>query len=93
MKFPGSHRSILLAGASTVVSSLWQVSDESTAMLMHEFHSGLAAGEASDRALRRAALAVRKKYPQPFYWRPSLLQALTNQTDYERNPCYALYSF
>jgi CHAT domain-containing protein len=74
----GLTRAILLSGASTVVSSLWQVSDASTALLMREFHAGLTAGQPADTALRNAALAVRKQYPQPFYWAPFIVTGATH---------------
>lgn len=66
----GLTQSILLAGADTVVSSLWQVSDASTVLLMQGFHRRLLAGVSPARALRESALDVRKQYPDPFYWAP-----------------------
>jgi CHAT domain-containing protein len=66
----GLTQSILLAGADTVVSSLWQVSDSSTVLLMQGFHRRLLAGESPAQALRESALDVRKQYPEPFYWAP-----------------------
>jgi CHAT domain-containing protein len=64
----GLTRTFLQAGADDVVSSLWKVSDESTALLMQTFHAQLHAGKAPAPALRAAELAVRAKYPAPFYW-------------------------
>jgi hypothetical protein len=66
----GLTRTLLTAGADTVVSSLWQVSDESTSMVMQEFYRRLHDGLAPAAALRDASLAVRAKYPHPFYWVP-----------------------
>ncbi len=66
----GLTRTFLLAGADTVVSSLWQVSDESTAMLMQGFYRRLREGESTAEALRESALEVRKRFPHPFYWAP-----------------------
>jgi CHAT domain-containing protein len=66
----GLTRSMLVAGADTVVSSLWQVSDASTAELMVSFHRHLLQGARPSAALRSAALEVRTKYPDPFYWAP-----------------------
>ena len=63
-------RTFLMAGAATVVSSLWKVSDESTSLLMQEFYRGLAARLSPARAMRAAMIDVRKKYPHPFYWAP-----------------------
>jgi CHAT domain-containing protein len=64
----GLTRTFLTAGADTVLASLWKVSDESTAVLMQQFYRGLAHGLKPAAAVREAALAVRAKYPHPFYW-------------------------
>jgi len=64
----GLTRAFLQAGAENVVSSLWKVSDESTALLMESLHAHLRAGEATPVALRHAELQVRRKFPQPFFW-------------------------
>jgi len=66
----GLTRTLLTAGADTVVSSLWKVSDETTAMLMQEFYKRLHGGLAPAAALRESELAVREKYKHPFYWAP-----------------------
>jgi CHAT domain-containing protein len=66
----GLTRTILSAGANTVVSSLWKVSDDSTALLMQGFYKRLRAGEQPAEALRASALEVKKQYPHPFYWAP-----------------------
>jgi CHAT domain-containing protein len=66
----GLTRTILSAGANTVVSSLWKVSDDSTALLMQGFYKRLRAGERPAEALRASALEVKKQYPHPFYWAP-----------------------
>lgn len=59
----------LSAGAPTVIGSLWQVSDDSTAILMMRFYEHfLELGSAE--ALRSAQLAVRKqpRWQHPFFW-------------------------
>ena len=66
----GLARTFLTAGADTVVASLWKVSDESTVLLMQEFYLGLRSGLTPGAALRQSAIAVRAKYPHPFYWAP-----------------------
>ncbi len=69
----GLTRALLTAGADTVISSLWQVDDRSTAMLMEEFHRELLNGAAPSDALRTAGLRVRKEFPQPHYWAPFIV--------------------
>ena len=66
----GLTRTILSAGVSTVISSLWKVSDDSTALLMQEFYKRLHARAKPAAAMRAAALEVRKRYSHPFYWAP-----------------------
>jgi len=56
-----------------VVSSLWKVSDDATALLMQGFYRRLRAGENAPGAMRGAAMEVRKQYPHPFYWAPFLV--------------------
>ena len=56
-----------------MVSSLWKVSDQSTALLMREFYAGLKAGNAPADALARASQQVRQAYPHPFYWAPFIV--------------------
>jgi CHAT domain-containing protein len=50
----GLARSFLDAGVGAVVSSLWEVDDRSSAMLMTRLHQRLAAGDAAPTALRAA---------------------------------------
>ncbi len=58
----GLQRAFAVAGARSVVSSLWKVDDEATRLLMREMYGALWGGEAPSRveALRRAQLAMLK---------------------------------
>jgi CHAT domain-containing protein len=60
----------LVAGASAVLVSQWIVDDDSTAGVMTEFYTQLAAGAAPALALRRAQLAAAGSLPHPFQWAP-----------------------
>jgi len=64
----GLRRAFVLAGAKTLVMSLWKVPDEPTGELMENFYGRLLAGECRAEALRGAQLAMKLKYPDPFYW-------------------------
>ncbi len=66
----GLRRAVVVAGAETLVTSLWKVDDEVTRELMTAFYKKLLAGTGRAEALRQAALQVRKKHPQPRYWAP-----------------------
>jgi CHAT domain-containing protein len=64
-------RAFLIAGAKSVVASLWQVDDRSTATLMGFFYEHLVAGLEIREALRQAQLDFIKEFgdkAQPYYW-------------------------
>ncbi len=64
----GLRRAFVVAGARTVVMSLWKVPDAQTEMLMTHFYSGLIAGKGRAEALRDAQQHVRSTHPDPYYW-------------------------
>ena len=64
----GLRRAFTLAGAETVVMSLWPISDYVTRQMMTTFYRGLKNGAGRGAALRDAELAMLKKHPHPFYW-------------------------
>jgi len=83
----GLRRAFVVAGAKTLVMSLWKVPDEQTRELMDDFYCRLLAGRGRADALREAQLALKAKYPDPFYWGaficqgdPSALSALPKET-------------
>jgi tetratricopeptide (TPR) repeat protein/CHAT domain-containing protein len=64
----GLQRSFVLAGVKTLVMSLWKVPDAQTQELMEDFYQRLLRGQPRAAALRQAQLALKKRYPDPFYW-------------------------
>ena len=64
----GLQRALQIAGASTVVISLWQVSDEVTQELMTRFYRYWLDSGDKLRAFEKAQLEIKQKYPSPFYW-------------------------
>jgi len=66
----GLRRAFLLAGAETLVMTLWPVSDYITREPMAAYYAGLRAGLGRGDALREAKLAVLKQKDRghPFYW-------------------------
>ena len=64
----GLRRAFVLAGAKTLVMSLWKVPDEQTCELMEDFYRRILAGEGRAEALRQAQLTLKQKYPEPYYW-------------------------
>jgi len=72
----GLRRAFFLAGAESLVMSLWPVSDYVTRELMTDYYTGLKRGLGRGDALRQAELAMlaRKGREHPFYW-ASFIQA------------------
>ena len=62
------------AGARSTLSTLWQVSDRSTAALMERFYKELTNPKVTKaQALHQAQLAIFEQYKAPFYWAPYVL--------------------
>ncbi len=59
-----------MAGAQTLVTSLWKVDDETTHQLMESYYHNLMAGQGRATALRSAMRTLRQKNPHPYYWAP-----------------------
>jgi tetratricopeptide (TPR) repeat protein len=64
----GLQRAFVLAGAKTLVMSLWSVPDEATRELMVNFYERTLGGEPRADALRAAQTDLRRRYPDPLYW-------------------------
>jgi CHAT domain-containing protein len=63
----------LRAGSRSVIAGLWDVNDQSTAMLMDGLYAGMAAGKGPAEALRSAKLAMIANpgnLHKPYYWAP-----------------------
>jgi CHAT domain-containing protein/tetratricopeptide (TPR) repeat protein len=67
-------RAFLSAGAQSVVTSLWNVSDRTSAETMLRFYTRLAAGDSKSEALRAAKLEyLRRGESHPSNWAPFIL--------------------
>ena len=68
----GFTRSFLSAGTSTLLASLWPVSDAATETLMTTLYDDLAKGESVQDAMRDAQRAVlaNPETAHPFFWAP-----------------------
>jgi CHAT domain-containing protein len=66
----GLRRAFTLAGAESLVMSLWPISDYTTRTLMISYYQNLKAGMGRGEALRQVQLDMLKKNPKvhPFYW-------------------------
>ena len=68
----GLQRSFKLAGANSLVMSLWKVNDDATRILMTEMYKNIYSGQTKREALANAQLALRSHnngiYDQPEFW-------------------------
>ena len=70
----GFRRSFVLAGARTVILSLWQVPDDPTRELMDDLYRLLRDGRPRAEALREAKLCLRTRYPDAASWAAFICQ-------------------
>ena len=64
----GLRRAFVLAGAKTLVMSLWKVPDEQTQRADGGLLPPHAGRRRRGRGLATAQLALKAKYPEPYYW-------------------------
>ncbi|MBW4671294.1 MAG: CHAT domain-containing protein [Cyanomargarita calcarea GSE-NOS-MK-12-04C] len=64
----GLSRSLISAGVSSVLVSLWSVPDAPTALLMTEFYQNIQKGSDKAQALRQAMMTTMKNNPNPVDW-------------------------
>jgi CHAT domain-containing protein len=65
INFPGAF---LLAGASSVLSTLWQVNPESSMHFMENFYNQLGQGSSKTEATKAAMDASVDRYNHPYHW-------------------------
>jgi len=65
-------RGFILAGASSVIKTAWEINDEASAAIITRFYHHLSKGEKKDEALRLAKLEYLDNcppaYTNPYYW-------------------------
>ncbi|HEU5059728.1 MAG TPA: CHAT domain-containing protein [Kofleriaceae bacterium] len=66
----GLRRALVIAGAETLVMSLWQVDDKATRELMTGYYERLGQGEGRSEALRQVQLKMLRseRRSHPYYW-------------------------
>ena len=64
----GLVRGLLYAGAQTLMVSLWEVHDQSTAEFMRDFYHDYRTSANKANALRNAVLKLKEKHRHPYYW-------------------------
>lgn len=69
----GLIRGLLGAGAQTLLLSMWDLYDETTADFMASFYRHLRREREVATALRIAMLEARETHPHPYYWAPFVI--------------------
>jgi CHAT domain-containing protein len=70
----GLRRSFLVAGAETLVTSLWPVSDEATGELMVSYYQKLVKEKKGRvEAMEVAMQEMKRRRPHPYYWAPFIV--------------------
>jgi CHAT domain-containing protein len=65
----GLQRAFKLAGAKSLILSLWKVPDSETSELMTLFYKYYLSGLTANEALKKAQNEIRKRFPDdPYYW-------------------------
>ena len=97
----GLTRAFLYAGAVSTVSSLWEVEDQSTSLLMEEFYQRVRKGEGKAEALRQAkleliqskielkALGMRESLAAPFYWQHLCILVIGSRCTANYSCCFS----
>jgi len=81
----GLRRAFVIAGAESVVMSLWPVSDEATKDLMAGYYEQLLKGQGRAAGLRAVQLRMLKdsRRSHPFYWASFLVAGQWSAIDRE----------
>jgi CHAT domain-containing protein len=69
----GLQRGLFYAGATSLLLSLWDVHDRSTAELMQEFYKNYIHTGDMAASLQTAMRSLRQQNPHPYYWAPFVL--------------------
>lgn len=85
------------AGAASTVSTLWEVNDESSRLLMELFYSNLKAKQTKDKALQNAQLRYlelvdqKEVAAQPFFWAAWVLSGNNQAVDLPQKTNWTIY--
>ena len=69
----GLQRGLFCAGATSLLLSLWDVHDQSTALLMQEFYKSLISTGDMAGSLQTSMQHLREQNPHPYFWAPFIL--------------------
>lgn len=69
----GLIRGLLYAGARSLLLTLWNVHDRTTAEFMTAFYRQWQQGKPKPSAVQAAMIELRERHPHPYYWAPFAL--------------------
>ena len=69
----GLQRGFKIAGANSIIMSMWNVSDEATELLMRQFYADYLGGQSKVDAFNHAIQQVKQQFPSPDNWAPFVL--------------------
>jgi CHAT domain-containing protein/tetratricopeptide (TPR) repeat protein len=88
-------RSFILAGASSVIKTSWEVNDEVSAAIITRFYYYLSRGNPKDEAMRLAKIEYIRKNPplcsNPYYW--AAYEVIGDNTRVTCNKCVSVVIF
>ncbi len=64
----GLQRAFKVAGAKSIVMSMWKVDDAVTQKLMTTFYQKFAESNKARQAFKEAQAIIKKQHPEPYYW-------------------------
>ncbi|WP_084371034.1 CHAT domain-containing protein [Reichenbachiella faecimaris] len=64
----GLQRAFQIAGANSLIMSLWKVNDEATQKLMSAFYTNWMSGMKKHQAFHQAQLKLKKEFKNPYNW-------------------------
>ena len=88
-------QSFLIGGASSVISTLWKIEDQSAAKLMSHFYENIKQGETYDASLNLAKRSMLNEeiHAHPFFWASYLYNGQTQINFKKHKRIYSLVLF